>query len=63
MDTSREWVVSDSKRIFWIPPGYIESTQVSYAYRVIEEDCYWAGSNTLVMVSRDEVLRALTFRS
>ena len=63
VDISREWVVSDSKRICWIPPGYIGSTQVGYVPRVIREDCCWAGSNTLFMVGQDKVLRALTFRS
>ena len=52
--SSREWVVSDSKRICWIPPGYIGSTEGDYC---------WAGSETLVMVGQDKVLRTLNFRS
>ena len=52
LDDSREWVVSGSQRICWIPPGYIGSVTVGYC---------WAGSS-LVMVGQDGKLRKLTFR-
>jgi len=52
LDDSREWVVSDSQRICWIPPGYIGPTRASYC---------WAGSS-LVMAGQDGTLRKLTFR-
>ena len=52
VDNAREWVVSFSKRICWIPPGYIGSAENSYC---------WAG-NALVMVGQDGVLRKLSFR-
>ena len=54
VDSSREWVVSGSKRICWIPPGYIGPNV---------GDWCWAKYNTLVMIGEDKVLRALTFRS
>jgi len=52
VDDSHEWVVSDSQRICWIPPGYIGSIQASYC---------WAGSS-LVMVGEDGALRRFTLR-
>ena len=54
VDGSREWVVSGSERICWIPPGYIGSAEGDYC---------WAGSNVLVMIGEDGVLRALTFHT
>jgi hypothetical protein len=53
VDDTSEWVVSDSKRICWIPPGYIRSIQPSYC---------WAGS-TLVMIGQDGTLRSLSFEN
>ena len=53
IDDAHEWVVSDSKKICWIPPGYIRPTGLSYC---------WAGSS-LVMVGQDGELRKLTFSS
>ena len=47
----REWVVSGSQRICWLPPGYI-TFQTGYC---------WVGS-TLVMAGEDDVLRKITFR-
>lgn len=53
VDESHEWVVSDSKRVCWIPPGYIGSAQpTSYC---------WAGY-MLIMAGQDGTLRKLTFR-
>ena len=52
VDGTCEWVVSDSKRICWIPSGYIGSAQSSYC---------WAGCS-LVMAGQDGMLRKLTFR-
>ena len=52
VDETREWVIGDSKRVCWIPPGYIGSAQSSHC---------WAGSS-LVMAGRDGMLRKLTFR-
>ena len=52
VDEAREWVVRSSKRICWIPPGYIGSHEHSYC---------WIG-NTLFMAGQDEVVRKLTFR-
>ena len=52
LDDSREWVVSGSQRICWIPPGYIGPAQASYC---------WAGSS-LVMAGQDGTLRKLTFQ-
>ena len=53
VDNTREWVVSFSKRICWIPAGYIGSAEnTSYC---------WAG-NVLLMVGQDGVLRKLSFR-
>ena len=51
VDEMREWVVRGSKRVCWIPPGYIGSVEHSYC---------WAGSS-LVMVGQDGMLRKLTF--
>jgi WD40 repeat protein len=53
VDDTHEWVVSDSKRICWIPPGYIRSVQPSYC---------WAGSS-LVMIGQDRRLRCLSFEN
>ena len=52
VDDTHEWVVSDSKRICWIPPGYIGSVQPSYC---------WVGSS-LFMAGQDGTLRKLTFQ-
>jgi len=52
MDDSRGWVVSGSRRICWIPPGYIGSVDPGHC---------WAGSS-LVMAGQDGTLRKLTFR-
>ena len=52
VDDDMEWVVRGSKRVCWIPPGYINSAQPSYS---------WAGS-TLIMYGQDGTLRMLTFR-
>ena len=52
LDETREWVVSDSKRICWIPPVYIRSVQSSH---------YWVGCS-LIMAGQDGILRKLTFR-
>ena len=52
VDDAREWVVASSKRVCWIPPGYIGSGQRNYC---------WAG-NALVMVGEDGTLRAIRFR-
>ena len=51
VDDAREWVVASSKRVCWIPPGYIGSGQRNYC---------WAG-NALVMVGEDGTLRAIRF--
>ena len=53
LDESREWVVNGSRRICWIPPGYIRSGEATYC---------WAGRE-LVMVGQDGELRKLKFRS
>ena len=53
VDDTCEWVVSDSKRICWIPPGYIGSVQPSYC---------WAAGNSLLMAGQDGRFRVLTFR-
>ena len=52
VDDSHEWVVDPSKKICWIPPGYIGSDPHSYC---------WA-RNALVMTGEDRVLRKFTFR-
>ena len=54
VDGSREWVISGSERVFWVPPGYFKSDGTGYC---------WVGPNTLAMVGEDKVFRALTFRS
>ena len=54
VDSSREWVVSGSKRICWIPPGYIGST---------EGDYYWIGPNVLVMKGEGGASRMFSFCS
>jgi hypothetical protein len=51
VDDAHEWVVKGSKKICWIPPGYIRSIQPNYI---------WAGSS-LVMVGQDGILRKLAF--
>ena len=51
VDDSREWIVGSSKRVCWIPPGYIRST----------ETCCWAG-NALIMAGLDGAVRKITFR-
>ena len=51
LDDGHEWVVCGSRRICWVPQGYIGSAPASHC---------WAGSS-LVMVGRDEILRKLTF--
>ena len=53
VDSTHEWVICSSKRICWIPPGYIGSGDHSHC---------WAG-HTLVMVGHDGVLRTFTFRA
>ena len=53
VDNTREWIVYSSKKVCWIPPGYIGSAEHSYC---------WAG-NSLVMVGQDKVLRKLTLES
>ena len=53
VDNTCEWVISDSKKICWIPPGYIGSVQSSY---------HWASGNSLVMAGKDGRSRILTFR-
>ena len=52
VDEGREWVVSDSKRICWIPPWYISSVRDSYC---------WAGC-ALIMAGHDGTLRKIAFR-
>ena len=52
VDDAREWVTGSSKRICWIPPGYIGSANWSYG---------WAG-DTLIMSGHDGVFRKITFR-
>ena len=53
VNSTREWVIRSSKRICWIPPGYIGSGDNSH---------FWAG-HTLVMAGHDGVLRSFTFRA
>lgn len=53
VDDTREWVVCGSKKIFWIPPGYIRSTQPDYL---------WVG-RSLLMIGQDGTLRKLTFQT
>jgi len=52
LDDGHEWVISNSRRICWIPPGYIGPTRASYC---------WVGSS-LIMAGQDGTLRKLTFR-
>ena len=52
VDNTREWVIGDSKRICWIPSGYIGSGRPSY---------WWFG-HSLVMIGQDGKLRKLTFQ-
>ena len=49
VDDNHEWVVRGSKRICWIPPGYIGPTKSDYC---------WVGSS-LVMIGRNGTLRSL----
>ena len=51
VDKAHEWVVVGSRRICWIPSGYIGSNQAGYV---------WIGTS-LVMVGQDGLLRKLTF--
>ena len=53
VDSDQKWVIRGSERIFWIPLGYLSSGPDRYC---------WAGSNTLVMIGEDEVLRSIIFR-
>ena len=52
VDDAHEWVVCFSKRICWIPPGYIGSDPCGHA---------WNG-NVLIMGGQDGIVRKLTFR-
>ena len=52
VDDAHEWVVDGSKRVCWVPPGYIGSVQPSYC---------WAG-HSLIIAGQDGTLRKLTFR-
>ena len=52
VDNAREWVVCSSKRICWIPPGYIGSG----------DDDYWWTGEMFFMFGQDRVLRKLTFQ-
>jgi WD40 repeat protein len=52
VDDTNEWVIGGTKRVCWIPPGYIGSVQPSYC---------WAG-HSLVIAGQDGMLRKLTFR-
>ena len=54
VDSRREWVMRGSKRICWVPPGYLRHNTGG---------CCWTRSGTLLMMGDDQVLRALTFRS
>ena len=76
VDDTQEWVVSGSKRVCWIPQGYIrlpdptfsrgDSYWIPREYRpldpiVYDGDSYcWAGS-ALVMAGQDGMLRKLAF--
>ena len=53
VDKTREWIVYSSKKVCWIPPGYIGP---------MESSCCWAG-HSLVMIGKDNVLRKLTLES
>ena len=52
VDNAHEWVICSSKRVCWIPPGYIGSGEYGY---------WWAGE-MLIMFGQDRVLRKLTMR-
>ena len=52
LDDTQEWVTCLTKRICWIPPGYIGSNNDGHC---------WVG-NTLFMVGHDGILRRLIFR-
>jgi WD40 repeat protein len=49
VEDNMEWVVRGSKRVLWIPPGYVRSGQPSYC---------WTES-TLIMYGQDGTLRML----
>ena len=51
VDDTCEWVVSGSKRICWIPPGYLGSVQPRY---------WWTG-HLLVTAGQDGTIRWLAF--
>ena len=51
IDKACEWVIRGSKRICWIPQGYIGATQPNHC---------WAG-HSLVMAGQDGILRRLDF--
>ena len=53
VDDTREWIVYSSKKVCWIPLGYINPIEHSYC---------WAG-RSLVMVGEDHVLRKLTLEN
>ena len=57
VDPTREWVVSGSKRICWIPQGYIRSRAPMFSSDV--HYC-WVGPS-LVMAGEDGILRKFTF--
>ena len=52
VDDSREWIVESSKRVCWIPPGYI--SQFGNGYLRV--------GNMLIMGGDDGVVRKITFR-
>jgi hypothetical protein len=52
VDNAHEWVVRSSKRICWIPPGYVGLHHFSYV---------WDG-DVLIMGGQDGMVRKLTFR-
>ena len=52
LDDTREWVTCPTKRICWIPPGYIGSDNDGHC---------WVG-NVLFMAGHDGALRRLIFR-
>ena len=52
-ESSGEWILRGSRRICWIPLGYLGTDPDSHC---------WTALNTLVMIGEDEVVRALTFR-
>ena len=54
VDATREWVVCGSKRICWVPPGYIGSVQPNHWW--IDE------GRSLVMLGQFGELKKLVFR-